>query len=139
MADITVTATKVGVIGQCESRIKSYIAAATITAGQAVYVTSAGKINLADANGSGTLQFAGIALDGGAAGQAIDVLWDGEVEGFTLTSQAYDAPIYLSNTAGALADAAGGSSIIVGRVSVRSDGPLTKTLQVWASPVRNFS
>ncbi len=139
MADITVTATEVALVDQCDAKVKTYIAAATLSAGDAVYVTSAGKVNLADANGSGTLQFRGIVIKGGGAGQPVDVCERGELKGFSLSGVAYDGPIYLSNTAGKLADAAGGSSIICGRVSVRPDANLTKTLLVWASPIANYS
>jgi hypothetical protein len=132
MADLVVTAAQVAAVFPQEARIRSYIAAATITAGQAVYRDSAGKANLADANGSGTLQFRGIALNGGGAGQAIDVLEEGEVYGFTIAG-AYDSLVYLSNTAGALADAAGGTSVVAGRVTSLTDGStLTKILYISA-------
>ncbi len=132
MADLVVTAAQVAAVFPQEARIRSYIAAATITAGQGVYRNSAGKADLADANGSGTLQFRGIALNGGGAGQAIDVLEDGEVFGFTIAG-AYDSLVYVSNTAGALADAAGGTSIVAGRVTCLTDGStLTKILYISA-------
>lgn len=113
--------------------VYSFIAAAAITAGQALYLTSTGKVDLYDSNGSGTLQFLGIALNKAAAGQAVDVLKRGHVYGFTITSLAYFAAVYGSNTAGALADAAGASSIICGRVvSIPDNGNLTKVLYIEA-------
>jgi len=128
MADITVTAAKVAPcfekFGKCE--IYSHVAGVTITAGQAVYIdVTTGLLALADADlggaGGQACQFRGIALTGGGAGQAIDVLMHGCIYGFTLAGN-YDSLVYLSNTAGALADAASGTnSVIVGRVYPLSD------------------
>lgn len=131
MADITVTAAKVAPVFADECRIRTYVAGATITAGQAVYRNSSGDANLADANGSGTLQFRGVALNGGGTGQAISVLEEGECYGFTLAG-AYDSLAYVSNTAGALADAAGGTSIVAGRVVCLADPDRTKVLYISA-------
>lgn len=138
MADITVTATKVAPVFADQARIRTYVAGATITAGQAVYRNSSGDADLADANGSGTLQFRGIALNGGGTGQAIDVLEEGECYGFTL-SGAYDSLVYVSNTAGALADAAGGTSIIAGRVTCLADADRTKVLYISANMRGNWA
>ena len=138
-ADITVTAAKVGLVDPLKATVKSYIAAATITKGQAVYITTAGKVNLADDNGSGTLQFRGIALNGGGAGQAIDVCEDGELYGFTLTAVAYDGIAYLSQTAGALYDTAVGHNIVCGRAAPMSDKDLTKVLRVFVRREADWS
>lgn len=134
MADIVVTAANIARVFPQTDEVYDFVAAATITAGQALYVTSAGKVDLYDSNGSGTLQFCGIALNGGGAGQAISVLKRGYVYGFTVSAAAYWAPLYGSNTAGSIADAAGASSIIVGRVAPLSDsGNLTKVVYIQAS------
>lgn len=130
MADITVTAAKVAVIPEVETDIRSYIATEAITAGQAVYILTTGKVGVADANGAGKQQFRGIALNGGGAGSAISVLHSGEVAGFTLSGNA-DALIYLSDTAGSLADAAGTMTVVAGRIVCRSDAELTKVLRVF--------
>jgi predicted RecA/RadA family phage recombinase len=130
MTAIVVTAAQIGVVDPIKSHIKPYVAAAAITRGQAVYVDSAGKVNLCDANGSGTKQFRGIALKTVAAGEATDVLQEGELYGFTLAG-AYDSLVYVGDTAGELADAAGSTAIVVGRVSVLTNYPtLTKVLRV---------
>ena len=139
MADITVTAAKIGVVYPEKAEIFDFVAAATITAGQALYQDSAGKVNIADANGSGTLQFRGIALNGGGAGQAISVLKKGHCYGFTVTSQSYDAALFLSNTAGSLADAAGATSINCGRVVSLPDSSLTKVVYIEADWLRTWS
>ncbi|GIK42439.1 MAG: hypothetical protein BroJett011_62720 [Chloroflexota bacterium] len=132
MTDLTVTAAQVGVVDPAKAVIKTYIAAAAITAGQAIYQNTSGKADLADANGSGTLQFRGVALKTVGAGDAVDVCEDGEVYGFDLSGLNYDALVYLSNTAGALADGAGGTSVVCGRVNALTDNPtLTKVLRVF--------
>lgn len=132
MTDITVTAAQVAQVftkfGKAE--IYDFIAGATITAGQAVYVDSNGDLQLTDAGATGTSQVIGIALNGGGAGQAISVLFHGCIYGFTL-SGAYFSNVYLSETAGALST----SGVLtvtayVGRVWPLSDNDRTKVLMV---------
>ena len=137
MAAVALTAAQIGVVFPHTAEIYDFVAAATITRGQALYITSAGLVNLADANGSGTLQFRGIALNGGGAGQAISVLKRGHCFGYTVSALAYDAPIYLSDTAGGLDTVAGSTSILVGHVVPLSDaGTFTKVLYVEADWLR---
>lgn len=134
MADIAVTAAQVAVLFPHSAEVYSFIAAETITAGQAVYFTSAGKAGVADANASGKQQVRGIALNGAGAGQAVDVVKRGHVAGFALGT--YNTLVYLSDNAGALADAAGTVSAAVGRIVALSDSALTKALYVdlsWTS------
>jgi len=130
MADITVTAAQVGLVDPLKAIVKSYLAGVTITKGQAVYINSAGKLALADGNSAGCYQFRGIALNGGALNQAIDVCEEGELYGFTLAG-AYDSLVYVSDTVGALADAAGTVTIAAGRVVPLSDSGITKVLRVF--------
>jgi len=133
MTDIALTAAQIAPVFPATAEIYDFVAAVTITAGQALYITSAGKVDLYDSNGSGTLQFAGVALTGGGAGQAISVLKRGHCYGFTISGLAYWAPVYGSNTAGSLADAAGSSSNVAGVVVPLSDsGNLTKVLYIEA-------
>lgn len=129
MADIVVTADNVAVLYPRHAEIYDFVAAVAVTAGQVLYLNSAGKADLYDSNGSGTLQPLGIALNGAGAGQAISVLKRGFVAGFTISSLAYDAVVYGSNTAGALSDGAGSSSVILGRVKAVADSP-SKALYV---------
>jgi len=133
MTAIVVTAAKVA--GQSDTRTRSYKAAATITAGQALYILAAGTVGLADASSGGgaLLQWRGFALNGAAAGYPVTMAFDGPVEGFTLTGNV-DTPLYLSDTAGEIGDAAGTVSVKVGRVSMRDDG--TKFLWVDRADVR---
>jgi hypothetical protein len=140
MTDIALTAARVAAVFPATAEIYDFVAAATITAGQALYATSAGKVDLYDSNGSGTLQFCGIALNGGGAGQAISVLKRGHVFGYTISGLAYWAPVYGSNTAGALADAAGSSSNVAGVVVPLSDaGTFTKVLYIEAKWTQVYS
>lgn len=139
MADIALTAAQIAPAHPEKAEIYDFIAAATITAGQALYETSAGKVDLADANGSGTLQFRGIAMNGGGAGQTIGVLKKGYCYGFTVSGVAYDAPLFLSNTAGALADTAGATSVNCGRVVSLPDGSLTKVVYIEADWLRTWA
>jgi hypothetical protein len=140
MSAITVTAAQVAAVWPEKSEIYSFQAAETITAGQAVYITSAGKAGVADANGSGTTQYRGIALTGGGAGQAIDVLVHGAVYGFDLSGLNYDAATYLSDTVGALDTASGSLAVNTGRVMALNDtGNLTKVLYVQADWLRTWA
>lgn len=134
MADIAVTAAQVARIFPDRDEAYDFIAGATITAGQPVYFsTTTGKLGVADANaGSNADQFRGIAINGGGAGQAITVLMRGFVGGYTLTSQSYDDPLYLSDTAGTIADSAGSVTVQIGRVLPMPDSSLTKAVYIDA-------
>jgi hypothetical protein len=141
MTDIALTAAQIGVVFPSNCEIIDLIAAEAITKGQAVYQNSSGKAALADADGSGTRQFRGIALKAAAAGQPVSILKRGHVYGFTVSGLNADVPLYLSNTAGALADAgsSGGTTVIAGIVTCLTDKALTKVAyidaqwsQVWA-------
>jgi hypothetical protein len=126
MADIVVTAALVGLIDPIKAMTWTGIAAETLTKGQVVYLTTSGTFGVADANGSGTVQARGIALNAAGAGQAVTVLIEGALYGYTLADQAYSAPLYLSNTAGALADAAGATTVPCGIVAGLTDKDKTK-------------
>lgn len=133
MSDIALTAAKIAEIFPEKAEIYDLIAAVAITKGQVVYQNTAGKAALADANaGSGAHDAIGIALNKAGAGSAVSVLKKGHVEGFTVSSMAYDAPVYLSETAGALADAPSATNPVqVGKVVAMTDAPtLTKVLYV---------
>lgn len=131
MADIAITAGKVACANQGLSEIIDVTLAEAVTAGQALYLVAAsGKYGLADANAAGKQQMRGIALTGGAAGQTVPMLKKGLVYGFTISGLNYDAPLYLSDTAGALADAAGTMTVVAGRVIPVNDNP-TFTKALW--------
>ena len=123
MTAIAVTAAKVA--AQIDTVTRSYIAAEAITAGQAVYTLAAGTVGVADANGSGTQQFFGIAINAATTGEAVLVAHKGIVDGFAPAGNA-GSLVYLSDTVGGLDTAAGSMTVAVGKVIVRSDA--TKTI-----------
>lgn len=116
MADLTITAT--AVLAGGNARKVDGVAGATITAGQVVYRDSAGALQLADCD-SGTAAARsplGIALNGAATGQPVEVLVSGNI-----TIGATVAPgvaYYLSPTAGGIcpdADVlAGDHAVLIG-------------------------
>ena len=132
MGAIAVTAALVGLVDPMKADVRSYIATETITKGQAVYILTTGNVGVADANASGKQQFRGIALNGGGAGQAIDVCHKGELYGFTLSGDA-ESFVYLSDSVGELADTNGTMTVPVGRVECLTDKDLTKVLRVFTS------
>lgn len=114
MADIAVaTAGKVHIVESF--RQKTLVAAETIAAGAPVRIDTAGKFT--NSNGTTTTENRvwGIATASVTAGLPLTAIRSGTLDGFTIT-QAYDAIIYLSDTDGRVADAAGTVSTIVGRV-----------------------
>jgi len=139
MADITVTAAKVAPVYPAAAEIYDFIAAEAITKGQAVYLTTSGTVGVADANVAAKDQFRGIALETVGAAQAVSVLKRGHVYGYTLTDLAYDGLAYLSNTVGALADAAGSTTVNVGRCVPLPDADLTKVLYIQADWLNDWS
>lgn len=139
MADLTVTAAQVAACFPKQAEIYTFKAAETITAGQAVYLTSSGTVGLCDTNAAGKQQFRGIALNGGGAGQAIDVLKEGHCYGFDLSGMDYDAIAYGSDTAGALGDGVGTLTVNAGRVAALPDASLTKVLYVRADWLRAWA
>ena len=132
MAAVTVTAALVGLIDPLKAKVKTYIAAVAITAGQPVYINSSGKVALADANAAGCYQFRGIALKSVGAGSAVDVLQEGEMYGATLSGD-YDSLVYVADAVGTLVDAAGTVTIPIGRVAPLADKDLTKVLHVFTA------
>lgn len=131
MADITVTAAKVAVVHPGIAEIYDAVASEAITAGQPVTQdATTGKLLVADANGAGGRNTVdGIALKTVGAGQACPVLKRGFCAGFTL-SGSYRAKLYVSDTAGSLADGAGTASLPVGTIRRLSDENPTKLLFV---------
>lgn len=118
MADLTlVTANRGRIVDNQFSMRFTAPASVAITALQAVRLdTATGKWVLADATAAPNARIFGVATRTVVAGEALTVVRKGPVDGYNLTALAYDADVFLSNTAGALADAAGTVSVKVGRV-----------------------
>lgn len=87
-----------------------------ILAGAPVRIGTTGKFQ----NGNGTdateAGLYGIALRSVAAGESLTALKHGVLDGYALAALAYNAKVYLSDTDGTLADAAGTVSLVIGRV-----------------------
>jgi hypothetical protein len=131
MADLSVLSTGVSPVWPEYCQILSVKAAADVTAGQPGYLNTSGKGDIADANGVSPInRFRGIYLQTVKAGQTVDLLISGYVQGYDLSGLAYDAAVYVSDTVGKLADAAGTTSLMVGRVFPINDPDKTKVLRV---------
>jgi len=118
MSDIALTAVQVAPVYPMTADIVSVVLGEAVTQGTILYQTSTGTFSKADANGSGLQQARGVALAAGGAGQTISMLRRGECYGFTVSGMNADAIVYLSDTAGALADAAGTMTVNCGRITV---------------------
>lgn len=118
MSDVALTAVQVAPVYPATADIISVKLAAAVTQGQILYQLTDGTFGVADANDSGKQQARGVALAAGGAGQTISMLRKGECYGFTVSSMNADAIVYLSDTAGALADAAGTMTVNCGRITV---------------------
>lgn len=133
MSDLTRTAAKVSVLAIGDPEIYTFLLGETGAQGNPTYLNATtGKLGIADANGSGTDTFFGIILDAGGANQAVGLLKRGFVTGWDLSGLNYGAAVYVSNTVGELADAAGSTSLLVGHVVPMPDKPLTKVLYINA-------
>jgi len=93
-------------------------AAENITPGAPVRLdTTSGKFTAANGTTAAEARVWGIAVGNAVikAGMPVTAIRRGVLDGYAFT-QAYDAPIYLSDTDATLADAAGTVSTVVGRV-----------------------
>ena len=91
-------------------------AAVAITAGQAIQLNSSGKWALAKATTAALARRVYIADRTVLAGQSVTGYRYAQIDGFDVSALAYNAQIFLSDTDGALADAAGTVSTVVGHV-----------------------
>lgn len=116
MADLSlVTANRVRVVESIEQA--TLPAAEAITAGQAVRIdTTTGKFTKANGTSAAEANHYGIATRTVAAGEALTALRWGVLDGLDLSGLDYSDPVYLSNTDGTLADAAGTVATLIGRV-----------------------
>jgi hypothetical protein len=131
--EIAVTAAQVRDASPVNMAVKiNLIAVEAITAGQVVYMDTAGKAALADASAAGTAVAIGIALEAASIGQPVPILAFGFVTGFTLTSESYGELLKLSNTAGAVDDGGGSPTVSapIGRVWSVGDSAATKVIFV---------
>ena len=117
MTVITVTTAEVSKAEMGGVKIRNLIAGVDITAGQLLHIDANGKWGVADGNGvSPANRFRAIALESRKAGQPLAGLEEGMIYGFDLSGLAFDATVYVSDTAGSLDTAAGTTSLAVGKV-----------------------
>ena len=116
MADIALnTANKVETLESIEQM--TLPAEEAITAGMAVRLnTTSGQFTKANGSGAAEARIYGIATKTVAAGMPVTAIRQGVMDGWDLSGLNYDAAVYLSDTDGRLADAAGTVSTVVGRV-----------------------
>lgn len=112
MADVTVVAADVRPLGD-RNIIRRYTSGDTITAGQPVYLSAADTVSLADGSAASTSFAIGVALNGAASGEAVDVNQEGPVAGYS-TNMAQNKLFYVDNDAGVIADATGTATTIIG-------------------------
>jgi hypothetical protein len=133
MAAVAVNTANINPMNHEQTERQSYIAAEAITAGDPVYMLTTGKVGRAGANTSGKRNFLGVAMKTAGAGQVVGVLKRGLCSGFTVSGLNAGAAVYLSDTVGAYGDAAGTTSVVVGKVEALSDSSLTKVLYVMGN------
>lgn len=130
MAQVTKTTAQIALVYPQKAEVYDKIAAEAITAGETVYVNTAGKVAKGDASAAGTLKNSGLALNSAAAGKAVSVLKRGHVAGVAVSGLNVGAVVYFSDTAGEMADAAGTTSKAIGVVDATSEPTPTKLLYV---------
>lgn len=139
MADIVDVDAQIGVVFPETATIRNVIAAVSIEAGQGLYLTSSGTYGLADANAANRQQIRGVALEAAGAGQAISMLEEGLVYGYTITGMAYDDLVYVSDTAGALSTTVGTLTVQCGRIVPLADADKTKVLYFSVDRLREWA
>jgi hypothetical protein len=139
MSAIELTAAQIARVHADRDEVYDKIAASTITVGQVVYLTTAGKAAPADASVTTTAQVRGIALNNAAAGQVVSILRRGAIAGFTISALTYEDRVYLSDTTGALDTAAGTVAVTVGRVEGGSDSGISKYLYIDVNVLAQYT
>lgn len=116
MTDLAlVTAGKVNVVESIEQMTLPFAEACAV--GDTVRIdTTTGGWTKANATTAAEARLWGLLVSKDAAGAVGTALRKGVIDGFDLSALAYDAVVYLSNTDGKLADGAGTTNVVVGRV-----------------------
>lgn len=123
MADIAIGTNGIRLTHPQNSIRWNGMAGETVAEGQVVYLAATGKWMLADMNVVGKQNPRGLALNNAGTGApGLTVLQKGPVSGFTTNMPAFDAPIYASDTPGAIGTAAGTVSALIGRVGAIPEG-----------------
>ena len=137
MTAIALTAAQISPVNEFEYEAWTLRAGVAITKGQAVAInTTTGLAILADASTGSDNNVRGIAMNDAAIGEPVTCMTHGSLAGYTLSGMAYDAPVYVSNTAGGLDTGAGDVSLVIGRVKPMHDGATpSKVLYVNAPAI----
>lgn len=116
MADLSlVTTGKIEIVRSLEQFTLGF--SESMTPGQAARLdTSNGKFTKSNGTNAAEARMLGVLASKDGAGAAGTVVRKGILDGYDLSGLNYDAAVYLSDTDGALADAAGTVSVVVGRV-----------------------
>lgn len=134
MADIALNSAQIAPCYADRAEIVNHVAGVDLAAGDLVTFNASGAVIKADANDAGANTFRGVALQTVKAGQPVAVLYRGHVYGYTISGLNANAPVYVSDTAGALADAASVTkTLIAGYVVTLSNGVKVVFINGWAS------
>lgn len=118
------TAGRVEVIRSEPDHQRSLRCSVAVDAGQAVRENTSGQWALANATDAANSTACYIALRAGAAGEFVTASRVCMLDGLAITALAYDAPIFLSDTAGTLSTTAGTVSVTLGRVTAATAQPV---------------
>jgi hypothetical protein len=117
MADLTVTAASVRPVGQCI--VRRFTAGATLTPGQAVYISANDTVSPAQGTTIAKAQVIGLVVSNGegavsfSANDVVDVVLRGEVTGFA-TNVTANGTAYIGDVAGIMTVAVGTDPCRVG-------------------------
>lgn len=129
---LTVTASQIAPVYPESAEIYDYVAGSAVTPGQGLKWLTSGKVALANGAATATSYLRGVALGSAGAGQAVSMLKRGHVYGYDLTGLDAGQLVYLDNSNGALATAAGTVSVVAGIVTALPENSNTKVLYIDA-------
>ena len=128
MSDLAVTPERLRKMEVIEARLIPMIADEAIQKGQAVYRKATGRAGLGSSGAVATAKPVGVATTSVQPGTAFDALYHGMLAGYDLGDVDPGTTVYLSDTAGAVADAAGTVSVPIGTVHTLTDVTFTKVV-----------
>ena len=130
MTDIVVTEKRVALLIPQRSETYSAVAGEALTAGDVVCFNTAGNVVKADASAEATAKAAGTVTASANSGDAISILKNGPMTGYTVSGLANGAVLYVSDTAGKLSDTPGTWEYAVASVFPKTDPSRTKEIFV---------
>ncbi len=118
MADIAlITADKIEIVEIVPGQTMTLPAGEALTAGQLVRINASGQFIRANGTTATTGRAYGVVTRSvSVAGPAVTAIKKGVMDGFEVSALAYDADLFASNTPGMLADAAGTTPKVIGKV-----------------------